>query len=1050
MHSIKNTLEPAAQEIKQHAPAAQYSKVDHEFIKKNYQHEGRNNKLAIVAKTEDIIRTDEHEMPFLINRRELFDREREQNTLFEAFKRCCLSNTTPNRKEFVLISGQSGTGKTCLAETLQVETLNRSGYFLRGKFDQNQRLQPFAPLVAVFTDFVNHTIHREDSNHVNAIKRKIKQEVALEVQLLLDMIPAFELILGPQEPCSYNYTKGATGQKINIMLRNLVRAICSTQCPMVILIDDLQWADKGSLQLLEALITDQFSTGIMIVGTCRDNEVKKGHEVANMLCAFEDRRTARICNIELFNLNQNAVNEWLSSILMLPLETTLPLANFVYKQTYGNFHFVAEIIRFLVEEGILYMYPGTTVWMWDDDELKQAVMNVDNIDHLESTKMEQLPTQVKHVIRMAACIGAEFEQYLLASLLPEDEVQFALDLAEDQGCIVPDPARKGLYRFAHDRIQQGAYSLIQKKNQNGYHLWFGRTLYEKLSEEQVIDNIFLVLDQLIKGKGLIKDQGEKYQVSLLCLRAAEKAIKSSDFVTASGYLKLGIEFLGERHWRDEYVLSLRLYDTASEVECCLANLSRMDLMIDEVIRNATSLRDKMRAYSIRVYSLGSRHDSVNALDLAFEVLERLGEPFPKKVRIVNILSELVLTRLSLKRMTRTELLDLPLIVNQEKLYAMQMMNMVLPSCFFCRKELLPLVACRMLRLTLKHGIGGSSSVAFAVYAAIISTNSFALMDEAYQYGQLAMAMVDKFQQKESTARVSLFFHGFVSPWKVPAQMCLEPLKHSMQAGLNTGDVESAALCGVRYSIYCLFSGSKNLGSLEKEMQDIRSMLVSNKQQHGLASVLPLIQVIHNFLGRSVNPSVLNGEVYDSEVGLEQEKGYPANINFICLMCSVIAYFFNDYELARSMSGKNNPWAGSSTTCEQLFYGGLTCLALAQGGFQKRANLRRGQRYLKTLRQLGRFCPESYAGKIFLMQGEIAVVKGNLSKALIKFQSSIGLSITEGSSHEQALACERAYLCYLHFGDVDRARNFAIRAKMSYDVWGATAKVTQLEGVIASL
>lgn len=458
----------------------------------------------------------------------------------------------------------------------------------------------------------------------------------------------------------------------------------------------------------------------------------------------------------------------------------------------------------------------------------------------------------------------------------------------------------------------------------------------------------------------------------------------------------------------------------------------------------------MRAFSTRVHSLAVRHKMEEALDLGFQVLERLGEPFPKKVRMLNVLAEMQRTKRSLKDLSEKDVLELPTMSDQTKLCAMQMMSMVVTSCFLTKQHMLPLISCRMIRLTLDHGLSAESSMSFVSYGLVLCGNHFYQYGEAFKYSRLGISIAEKFGMLHLTAKVASIFYGFVSSWKSPMRVCLLPLKETMQIGFNTGNVEGAAICTLRYAFFNFFSGSMELGSLEKEMRYLMRVLVSYKQEHLLGMFKCTFQVVLNLLGRSENPAVLAGESYNVDTDIEHESNTPIIVAYIWFNCAMIAYLFNEYELAAQMAGKEPMSPSSSLMRDQLFYEGLIFLALAQNGINVYKNLHKARVCLKKLKKLGKHCPESSTGKILLLEGEISVLKGDVHRALEKFQASIGLSICEKSQHEQALGYERAYFACKKIGDIDRARDFATRARTAYGTWGATAKVDQLEGVIDSL
>lgn len=540
---------------------------------------------------------------------QLYDRQEQKHLLLEAFHRrlCCKA-----KNELILVSGEAGTGKTALALTLREICKSQNGFFVMGKFDQLQRPEPYAPFVAAFTDFTHQVIAR---GIVPEMKQRIRQEIDSEFRLLIDMLPALEQILGSQGDTSQSVKGSEAQQQLKLVFLKFIKAICSPQHPLILCIDDLQWADSGSLDLLLTLLKDaDSSAGFMILGTCRYNEVALEHPLAVMLRTLEDEAHVPITNILVGNLNAEAVNKVVSTVLRLDTETSKPLADIVHNETNGNIFFVMQFLKSLHEEGILFRRNGVD-WQWDSQRIHVSSQDV---VLLVSKQMERLEPQVQEMLMVASCIGAEFDEYLLHDVLNPSQVAETLATALTKGLILVDRHAAG-YRFTHDKVQQAAYSLIPEEDRDTFHLTIGRQLWKNLSAEEIDMNIFLVVNQLSRGIHLVEDQDELYGITMLCLRAGEKATLSSDFATAAEYLGFGIELLGSRGWRDQYDLSLNLYNAAAEAEYCTAKFDRMDRLTDQVLLHARSFHDKLRAYTTQVYSLGARQQLQEAIDMGFGV-----------------------------------------------------------------------------------------------------------------------------------------------------------------------------------------------------------------------------------------------------------------------------------------------------------------------------------------------------------------------------------------------------------------------------------------------
>ena len=387
---------------------------------------------------------------------------------------------------------------------------------------------------------------------------------------------------------------------------------------------------------------------------------------------------------------------------MTPVDKCTPLADLIYHPTGGNPLFVVEFLGMLQDEKLVHVDPTNGGdWSWREDGI--ASLTTDDIVQLLVKKMERLPEPVQEVLKAASCLGVEFEAKTLVLVVGTEmslqEVQTALRTAEDCGLVaLHSDSESG--RWVHDRYQQAAYTLIPEADRAAFHLCIGRQLQRNLSDK----HIFLATNQLILAAELIQDQEEKDDLAQLCLFAGEKANRYVAFSVAARYLEQGISFLGRRHWRDTYELSLNMFNTAAEVAYCNGNFERLDELVDEIFANARSFEDKLWAHSTRIYSLGSRLHSEQAIDEGLDVLAQLGERLPARAGPMRTIMELFKTERLLADQSDESIMALPPLMDKQKLAAMRILNLIAIYTFWTRPDLLPLVTMRMVRITIRYGL----------------------------------------------------------------------------------------------------------------------------------------------------------------------------------------------------------------------------------------------------------------------------------------------------------------------------------------------------------
>jgi predicted ATPase len=972
----------------------------------------------------------------------LYGREEDTRKLEKAYRRC-ISMDSP--LELVMITGPSGTGKTALARTLLPMAETKGGFFISGKFDQLERNENYYPIVNAFSEYVTKLSQRDEAT-IEEIKVAIGHLTDTE-RVLLDMIPALEQFVGTKDDKT-NVTGAGAQKRLTFAFREFVQAICSPERPLVLFLDDLQWADPASLDILSALVYDTKIQGLMVLGACRGNEVSMDHHLAVTLREMEAESVA-ITDIQVANLDIDAINTMLSNTLHLSMEESEPLAELVCRQTCGNVFYAIQLLRSLSEEGLLYQDIERERWAWESEDKIIGKLKCSSVIQLVAEKIQRLPRDALDVLMVASCLGAEFDEYLLHEVVTSD-VPYGIAIAEEKGLIERSCAG---WRFVHDQIQQSAYSLIPEYERGEVHLQIGRKLWSSLGDTDELGlNTFLVVNQLRHGAHLIKHQGERDRMAVLLLRAGEKATKSSAFQNAASHLNLGISMLGNRHWRDQYHLSLDLYNATAEVEYCNANFDRMDELINEVLKNARCTDDKTRALTTSIYSLGSRNELQKALDLGFKVLADLGEPFPATGRTLTIVFEFMKTKRMLRNLSDDDILNLPRMYDTRKLAAMRIMILLFTYSVTGRPTLAPLIAFRLVQATLSHGLSGMASNGFACVGMLLCV-AFGDIDLGIRLARVSIRILDKFQANEWVARVYTATYGFCFPCEVSVKEHLKPLLISHRVGLGSGDIEFAMLSASHYTCVAL-NASVPLPQLLSDMRSFLGLMKLHKQTNMIQFLLPNMQFALNMMGHSKDPLVLTGEVMIEDRAMHEAVTAQNYACIALLHCTKlhISSYFQDYEMAECSADALAKYKkeGSGTFPRYLvaawqLHEGLAAVTLCSQ--RSRRRMRTTRRNIKTLRAMSCHDPAVCLNKLFLLEAEVAAANGKVDEALTKFEQSISHAQKGSLLNETGLACERAAMFLKRHGKEIQAMPFLERALSAYEQWGACAKVAAIKKIL---
>jgi histidine kinase len=731
-------------------------------------------------------------------------------------------------KKMVIVSGLSGTGKTILVEeTLKRPVVQRGGYFLCGKLDQLNKAQsspqrPYAPFVMAFSNLVDSVVM--NTGVAEEIRACVCSKMTnRDIDLILETFPSLARIIRRHESSnghdgtgSKNKTKGAENQTILArVVRIFLETICDPQTrPIVLLIDDLQWADQGTLVLLKSLLSETeedrntSTNGLLLVGTCRHNEVTVDDELAMLLRTLEDEENVAICQIEVSNLSRPVCGELFARVLGVPRENYTPeiassldpLVDIAYEQTKGNAFFLLQFIRSLHDEGYLQVQTQeaepqkqaqanasssaqTNNWLWNEEAIRDSSIHGDvslkkDAVSILARQMKRLPPHEQETLMVASCLGTKFDKDLLYMVIPatakegymySPEMLFrSLELLIEKKFVRINTG-SGHYQFCHDKIQQAAISLIKDNQRALFCTNIGRRIVER-THSSTSENIFLIVNFFSHGisDGIITDRSERMMVATLALEAGETAASMSDFVTAATYLSLGISclqsnFVGIRngYWKDEYDFSLTIYNAAAKVEYCTANFERMDALIKEILLNARQFHDKMRAYVTMIHSLGTRERLLEAIAQGFSLLECLGERFHTKDLKIFLLFDLIKTKKMLKNFDVCFERS-PKMTDKDKLAAMEILNLIFPYCSMLKHPKAPHAIFRMVQLTVKYGITATSATGFAGYGmGLCGLGDFL---SGNRYGKIALRLLEYFEANQLICRVYCIYYGFVSNW----------------------------------------------------------------------------------------------------------------------------------------------------------------------------------------------------------------------------------------------------------------------------------------------
>ncbi|NER79620.1 MAG: serine/threonine-protein kinase PknK, partial [Leptolyngbya sp. SIO1D8] len=1001
----------------------------------------------------------------------LYGRETEVITLLTAFERA-----SRGRSEVMLVAGYSGIGKSALVQEIYKPITQKRGYFITGKFDQFQRNIPYSALIQAFRALIRQLL-ASSPDEIERWRTTLTTVLEPNAQVIIDVIPEVELIIGAQPPAAELSPKEAQN-RFNLVFQKFIQVFTQKEHPLAIFLDDLQWADSASLQLMQILMAEVNSHHLLFIGAYRDNEVDKTHPLQVTLGELQTLGVP-LQTIHLTPLQLSDVQQFLQdTFLTQDAARLLPLVELLKEKTGGNPFFMGEFLKSLYTDGHIHFDLHQGTWGWDLERIQAAQMT-NNVVELMAGKIQRLSETSQQALKLAACVGNHFSLSVLAivrelppatvaadlwdamrmGLIAAEGDEYKLLQVEDASVVDQLTAMEVSYRFIHDRVQQAAYSLIPDSEKQMAHFGVGKLLLKSMTSEQQGENIFDLVNQLNFGLGLMTEADELEELARLNLEAGAKAIAAAAYGPALNYLLTGIRALETASdcWRNHYALTLALHQRAAEAAFMVGDFEAMDGLIETVLKQAQAVLDRIPAYAIQIQSLIARHELLAAIRQGSQVLRLLGFPLSETPQKIDIVWGLVKSKLVLLGKSVERLADLPAMTNPRALAATKILASIASATYLAAPALFPLTVFQQLELTVRYGNTPISPFTYATYALILCGVGRDFK-AGYRFGDLALKVLDRQDARAIEAKTLLVVNAFVRHWKEPLQHTLPDFQAAFQVGCDTGDTEYASFAAQLSVMHGFYSGQE-LSALNKQAVVQTEAVQKFKKQPIVELIQIHRQAIANLQGENKDPRQLAGKIYDAPAMLPGylEGNYRTAVFYIYSHYVSLNYWFEDYGAAVDYGEKAIPYLDSVIALYVVpafyFYDALACLALADEvtDLQRQRGLR--QRIKATRQRFQRWAkaaPANYGHKLALLEAEMYRRAGEMSQASVTYDRAIDLAFKHDYGHEAALANELAAKFYLSQGRTKMASVYLQDAHYLYAQWGATAKVKTLEATYPQL
>jgi len=969
----------------------------------------------------------------------LYGREEAIAQLLAAFERIRAGGV-----ELLAVSGYAGIGKTSLVLEVQKPILQARGYFAAGKFDQLTRDEPYSALIQALTELVRQLL-TEDNDAIQKWRHRIARALGSSAQVILDVVPDLELIIGPQPGVS-ELGPMESRNRLELQFQRLITALAGRNHPLVLFLDDLQWADTASLNLMVSLLAHGGPESFLLIGAYRDNEVGADHP---LIAALKDLTGlgGRLSYCLLGPLQTEHVEAMLGNTLGKPPETVRALATLVQEKTLGNPFFARTFLETAFAQGLLEYARGEG-WRWDTDEIRRA-QPTDNVVDLLATRIDQLPADSRDVLELAACVGNRFDVTTLATVLGGgvEAIHGSLLPPLREGLI--EARRQGRYNFYHDRIQEAAYRRIPAGERAPLHYRIGTLLLQTTAADLVGERLFEITDHLNQALRLVHGDKKRRSFADLNLQAGNRARQSAAFEAALRYYDYGIQVLGSDCWLGSYELAFALHIGRAEVAFLCGRMDAAEADTALLLEQARSDLERGEVYAIKMVQYETQGRFTDAVAAGKSALGLFGIHFPPDAHSAEQAIDAAVADLRLRVAGQSvqALLELPDMAQAEIRMSMRLLMILWPSAYISGdKPLTVLIAARMVMLSLEHGNTPESAYGYVTHAITLG----ALVRDyasAYEFGRLALDVNRRFDDLRSRAKVNHMFSCYIGFWSRPISESFAYSREAYSSGLESGDFVYAAYGCFHESWHALFSG-KNLQQYYQDYAEKLGFLERTGNRSFYDAHQLMLHWGKSLQGRTKELGDLSAEQFDELAYLQQYGKVDFFIAFHHIAKLSLLYTFGDYAGGRAMARQAEAVAlgirGMIWDAWLCFYSALTLTARGQG---LPALTRKEQQRLDELINLmalwAESSPQNFAHQHRLLQAERAVLRDQVADAIDGYEAAIAGATSAGFLHHQALAKERYGEFWLQRGNHRLARFYLTDALADYASWGADAKVRQM-------
>ncbi len=962
----------------------------------------------------------------------LYGRERDVESLRAAFAGFA-ANSAP---ELALVSGAPGIGKSSLVKELQKSLAG--SFFAGGKADQSKREIPYATLAQALESVVRSILSQGD-DELRRWRDSIGAALGSNGQLIASVVPEIELIVGKQPPVAELPPQEAKN-RFELVFRRLLGALATREHPLAIFLDDLQWLDAATLQLLEYVVTHGEVGHLLIIGAYRDNEV--GPEDALSRSLERIRAVgARVSEVHLEPLSDHDVGRLLADAVACDFESVQPLAQLVHEKTGGNPFFTLQFIATLLEGRLIEFDSSRGRWAWDLPGIR-ARNYTDNIADLMVERLARLSPTTREGLKQLACLGSPAPDWMLSAArdTPEEALEAAFREAVEAGLVVH---QDGAWSFLHDRIQGASYDLISLDERARVHLDIGRGLFSRAPAERRDEFIFDIAGQLNRGAALVTSPDERIEIAGLNLAAGRRARSTAAYASALGYLSHGGALLPENCWERSYPLAFAIELARSECEYLNGAPAVAEERLSQLSRRARDLIDLASVVCVQINLCTMTNREDRAVEICLEYLQRAGIVWPLRPTDDDVLREMQRLWSEVGERPLESFLDLPRMIDADCRATMDVLAGLLGPAYSVSINLSALAVVYMTRLSLQRGNTDASAMAYVFLGGMILRPRYGRHREGFRFAQLGIDLMEKRGFGRFKARMWVVFASSVLTWIRHLGESRAICQRAFQACLDGGDVAYAAYAGF-LAVTARLGAADPLNDVHLEAEKVAEFARRSQVDNCVGYVGNQLALIRTLRGLTPRFGFFDDESGESRFEQQYSREQIA-------VAQTPTWYFVRKLQARFHAGEISDALAAASRARDLIWTIPDRFelaeyhlysALAHAAAKERLDLI--EKHHDQLARWAEDCPENFACRATVVAAELARLQGKELEAERLYEKAVGLAREQRFVDIEAIANELAASFHLARGYPTIANAYLRAGRNCYLRWGALGKVAQLD------